>query len=148
MWFPLDPVENREMCIQQAAAMIEEFIEGLAASYRLPSSKIALVGFSQGSIMSIHIGPRRAEPLAGVVAFSGAMFTRESLVRELESKPPFVLIHGADDMVLDAQESVSAAACFDEVGVPVEVHILPGLVHSIDRRGLDLATAFLQGVLA
>ncbi len=148
MWFPLDPVDRREYRIQKAAVMIEEFIDGLATSYRLPASKIALMGFSQGSIMSIHLAPRRAEQLAGVVAFSGAMFTSESLADELVSKPPFVLIHGADDMVLDAQESVRAGACFDDVGVPVEVHILPGLVHSIDRRGLDIAIEFLKGVLA
>jgi hypothetical protein len=50
-------------------------------------------------------------------------------------------------MVLDAQGSVDAGARFDEVGIPAEVHILPGLPHSIDRRGLDLAVGFLTLVL-
>jgi len=148
MWYPVDPVERREDCIYQAAQAVNDFIDEVAATYGLPPAKIALVGFSQGSIMSIHLAPRRSEQLAGVVAFSGAMFTGESLAGDLACRTPFVLIHGADDMVLDAQESMSAGARFDEVGVPVEIHVLPGLAHSIDRRGLDIATEFLRRVLA
>lgn len=147
MWLPSDPVARLASGFREASESIEEFISELAAGYGLPSSKIALMGFSQGSIMSIHLAPRRAEQLAGVVAFSGAMFTSDSLADEMASKPPFVLIHGADDMVLDSQGSVDAGAKFDEVGVPAEVHILPGLPHSIDRRGLDLAIGFLTRVL-
>lgn len=147
MWLPSDPVERLESGFLEATETIEEFIDELAMGYGLPASKIALMGFSQGSIMSIHLAPRRTEQLAGVVAFSGAMFTGDSLADEMASKPPFVLIHGADDMVLDAQGSVDAGARFDEVGIPAEVHILPGLPHGIDRRGLDLAVGFLTLVL-
>ena len=148
MWYPLEPKEDREQRVREAASMIDGFIDELAGRYGLPSSKIALVGFSQGSIMSVHVAPRRAQALAGVVAFSGAMFSGESLADDLASKPPFVLIHGADDTVLGPQESVKAAARFNDVGVPVETHILPGLPHSIDSRGLEIATEFLRGVLA
>ena len=106
------------------------------------------MGFSQGTITSIHVAPRRAEQLAGVVGFSGAMFSGSTLAEEMQSKPPFILIHGDDDMVLDYRETELATKKFEEVGVPVTTHILPGLPHSIDQRGLTLAVEFLDRVLA
>ena len=76
------------------------------------------------------------------------MFSGGSLAGEMRSKPPFILIHGDADMVLDSKETELAAKRFEEVGVPVSMHILPGLPHSIDQRGLSLAVGFLDRVLA
>ena len=81
------------------------------------------------------------------LGFSGAMFSGESLADEMQSKPPFILIHGDEDMVLDSKETEIAANRLKELGVPVSMHILPGLPHSIDQRGLSLAIGFLERVL-
>jgi phospholipase/carboxylesterase len=126
---------------------INGFIDGLLEQYGLSPAQCILLGFSQGAITSIHTGPRRDIPLAGVVGFSGAMFTGDTLVDELKSRSPFVLIHGAEDQVLPASGTKEAGRRFDEVGVPVEVHILPGLGHTIDRRGLEIASEFMKRVL-
>jgi len=126
---------------------INGFIDGLLDQYGLTPARCILLGFSQGAITSIHTGPRRDTPLAGVVGFSGAMFTGDTLGDELKSRSPFVLIHGAEDQVLPASGTEEAGRRFDEVGVPVEVHILPGLGHTIDKRGLDIATEFMKRVL-
>jgi phospholipase/carboxylesterase len=146
-WFVVDGYESREPGLQQAAPVVNEFIDGLLKEYDLPASKCALMGFSQGTITSMHIAPRRADQLAGVVGFSGAMFSGASLADEMQSKPPFILIHGDDDMVLDSKETEIAAKRLEELGVPVSMHILPGLPHSIDQRGLSLAVGFLERVL-
>ena len=115
--------------------------------YKLPASKCALIGFSQGTITSIHVAPRRADQLAGVVGFSGAMFTGSTLAEQLQSKPPFILIHGDGDLVLDSRETELATKKFEEVGVPVTTHILPGVQHTINQEGLVLAVGFLERVL-
>ncbi len=146
-WFVVDGYESREPGLQQAAPVVNEFIDGLLKEYDLPASKCALMGFSQGTITSMHVAPRRADQLAGVVGFSGAMFSGASLADEMQSKPPFILIHGDDDMVLDSKETEIAAKRLEELGVPVSMHILPGLPHSIDQRGLSLAVGFLERVL-
>lgn len=146
-WYEMDPSGERKKGLEGAAAIVDEFINGLLTEYGLPSSQCALIGFSQGTIMSMHIAPRRPEQLAGVVGFSGAMFTGSTLADELASSPPFVLVHGEQDMVLDSRETEFAAKRFEEVGVPVEMHILPGLPHSIDQRGLDIGVEFLRRVL-
>ena len=145
MWFGL---EDRVAGLRGVAPVVNGFIDELLEAYGLPPSKCALIGFSQGTITSLHIAPRRKEQLAGVVGFSGAMFTGDSLADEMQSKPPFVLIHGADDDVLASSETDLAAKRFEELGVPVTKHILPGLTHSIDQRGLNIAVDFLDSVLA
>lgn len=147
-WYEMDMSGERKQGLEQAGPIANEFIDGLLAEYGLPASKCALMGFSQGTIMSMHIAPRRSEQLAGVVGYSGAMFTGSTLADELASKPPFVLVHGEQDAVLDSRETELAAKKFAEVGVPVEMHILPGLPHSIDQRGLDIGVEFLTRVLA
>ena len=147
-WFEVNGTESREPGLQAVAPVVNGFIDGLLEEYGLPSSRCALMGFSQGTITSIHVAPRRAEQLAGVVGFSGAMFSGSTLAEEMQSKPPFILIHGDDDMVLDYRETELATKKFEEVGVPVTTHILPGLPHSIDQRGLTLAVEFLDRVLA
>jgi phospholipase/carboxylesterase len=146
-WFVVDGYESREVGLQESAPVVNEFIDGLLKKYDIPSSKCALIGFSQGTITSIHVAPRRADQLAGVVGFSGAMFSGASLADEMQSKPPFILIHGDDDMVLDSKETEIAAKRLEERGVPVSMHILPGLAHSIDHRGLSLAIEFLERAL-
>jgi phospholipase/carboxylesterase len=148
VWYEADPSGGRERGLREIEPVINEFISELLEEYGLPPSKCALIGFSQGTIVSMHVAPRRTEQLAGVVGFSGAMFTGDSLASELASKPPFVLVHGEEDSVLASRETESAGKRFEEVGVPVEMHILPGLTHSIDKRGLDIGVEFLQRVLA
>ena len=147
-WYEMGMSGERKQGLEQAAPIANEFIDGLLSEYGLRASKCALMGFSQGTIMSMHIAPRRSEQLAGVVGYSGAMFTGSTLADELASKPPFVLVHGEQDTVLDPRETELAAKKFAEVGVPVEMHILPGLPHSIDQRGLDIGVEFLTRVLA
>ena len=146
-WYPLDLPGGRPEGLREIEPVVNEYVDGLLASYALPSTRCLFIGFSQGSILSIHVAPRRSEPIAGVVGFSGAMFTGDTLESEIASKPPFVLVHGADDQVLGSHESEAAGRKLDGVGVPVSVHILPGLGHGIDHRGLSIASEFMQRVL-
>lgn len=146
-WFEVNGLESRGPGLEGVAPTINEFIDQMLEQYKLPASKCALIGFSQGTITSIHVAPRRADQLAGVVGFSGAMFTGSTLAEQLRSKPPFILIHGDGDLVLDSRETELATKKFEEVGVPVTTHILPGVQHTINQEGLVLAVGFLERVL-
>ncbi|MEX2430994.1 MAG: dienelactone hydrolase family protein [Dehalococcoidia bacterium] len=145
-WFP-----RAEMAGGGHAKRVEDtlnaYIDEVLAEYALDSSRCVLLGFSQGSIVAMHVAPRRAEAVAGVVAFSGSMPTAGTLLQEKVSAPPMLLIHGAEDTVLGPEESETAAKHLQEAGVPVTLHVLPGLPHSIDGRGIGLAAQFLQQVL-
>ena len=126
---------------------VNGFIDALLEEYDLEASRCVLAGFSQGSIVAMHVAPRRADSLAGVVAFSGGLQTGATLPKEKASSPPTLLVHGADDPVLSPEESERAAQTLNAAGVPATVHILPGLGHSIDPRGFELAIEFIKDLL-
>ena len=84
--------------VRSAAACVDAFLDETMAQYGLDESKTVLVGFSQGTMMALHVGLRRAKPLAGIVGFSGMLAGPEILKDEIKSRPPILLAHG--DIVL------------------------------------------------
>ncbi len=146
-WYARIPWDERADGVRKVEPVVNAFIDELLDGYGLDASRCVLLGFSQGSIVSIHTAPRRPTALGGVVALSGAMITGDTLEAEVASKPPFVLVHGTDDAVLPSAETEAAAAKLTAAGIPVAVHLLPGLAHGIDERGIAIATEFMQGVL-
>ena len=144
-WFGisrLDP-SGRLAGVQSAAHFVETFLDETMAQYGLDESKTVLVGFSQGTMMALHVGLRRAKPLAGIVGFSGLLAGEEVLGAEIRSRPPVLLVHGDADPMLPHQLTEQAAAALKANGVPVEMHIAKGLGHGIDETGLSLAARFL-----
>ncbi|MEO8668408.1 MAG: dienelactone hydrolase family protein, partial [Bauldia sp.] len=113
----------------------------------LEADRLALVGFSQGTMMALHVAPRRAAPVAGVVGYSGLLAGPEHLEAEIRSRPPMLLVHGSDDPLIPAAAMQQAASTLGAADVDVEWHIRPGLGHGIDPEGLDLGATFLRRVL-
>ena len=110
--------------------------------------RLALLGFSQGTMMSLHVALRRAKPCAGVLGYSGALVGAGDLAAEVTSRPPVLLIHGAADEVVPAQSLPAAVAALESNQVSVTHELRPGLGHSIDERGLQLAMGFLAETFA
>ena len=113
----------------------------------LPPEALALVGFSQGTMMSLHIAPRRAQPIAALVGFSGKMLQPEALEAEAVSKPPVLLIHGDADPMVPVQSLPEAADALVKAGFETYAHVCKGVGHSIDNEGLSLALGFLKDKL-
>ena len=148
-WFGinrLDPVA-RLTGTRAAAPFVDAFLDDRFAQYGLDESKTVLVGFSQGTMMSLFVGLRRAKQLAGIVGFSGAMAGGEVLKDEIKSRPPVLLAHGDADPMLPHQLTEEAAVTLQENGVDVAVHIAKGVGHGIDQTGLSHAARFLLDVL-
>lgn len=148
-WFPLtfrDPGEYWRG-VNQAAPALQSFIEAEAARLSLPLSAVALAGFSQGTMMALHVGPRMNAPLAAIVGFSGHLAGAEHLAREIKSRPPVLLVHGSDDAVIPVEAIHHARMALGAAEVPVEWTIRPGLAHGIDPEGLRAAGAFLRNAL-
>jgi phospholipase/carboxylesterase len=132
--------------VRTAAPYVEQFLDDRMAAYGVDESKTVLVGFSQGTMMALHVGLRRARPLAGIVGFSGMLAAPESLKGEIKSRPPVLLVHGDADDMLPAVLTQRAAAVLQETEVEVAVHIAKGVAHGIDQTGLSLAARFLLEV--
>jgi len=128
--------------------LLEAFITEQIKKYDVPASKTALLGFSQGTMMSLFVGPRYPEKLAGIVGYSGALIEEPGVDLSTKNKIPVYLIHGLADMVVPAAAYYHARSVLEGAGFKVEGHVSPGLPHSIDQHGIDEAGAFLQRVFS
>ncbi len=144
-WFSLQERTAETMLggVRMAAPVLDGFLDAELETAGLTAERLALVGFSQGTMMALHVGLRRAAGLAAIVGFSGALLAPELLPEEIASRPPVLLVHGAADEVVPAQALPAAVAALEANRVPVTQELRPGLGHSIDERGLQLAMGLL-----
>jgi phospholipase/carboxylesterase len=119
---------------------LNEFIDQQLERFGLSESDLAVIGFSQGTIVSLHSLIRRKKPVSLVVGFSGALVGPELLAKEATSKPPILLIHGEDDDVLPVERMHEAYEALKTQGFDVEEYAYPHLAHSIGQEGFELAT--------
>jgi phospholipase/carboxylesterase len=134
--------------VRAAAPSLDAFIDEELQKRGLTESDTALVGFSQGTMMSLYVGLRRAKPLAGILGYSGRLIAPELLASELRSRPPVLLVHGTHDPLVPFESLAHAEAALKTAGVPVETLACPGIEHSIDPEGLQRGGTFLKQVLS
>jgi phospholipase/carboxylesterase len=147
-WFPLtlrDPSE-RWRGVVAAKPSLDRFLDAEVARYRLRPERLVLVGFSQGTMMALHAGLRRAVAPAGIVAYSGLLAGPEHLA-ETNARPPVLLIHGETDDLIPVEALHLARESLAETGLPVEWHVQPRLGHGIDPEGQWMAGNFIAEVL-
>jgi phospholipase/carboxylesterase len=149
-WFPLTMRDDEERWsgVQAAQPALDAFLDAELVRTSVAASRLVLVGFSQGTMMALHVGLRRAVAPASIIGYSGYLAGADQL-DETTVKPPVLLIHGTADEVLPVESSKTAAAALAAANVPVSLHLSPGLGHGIDRMGLVLglrATAVALGI--
>lgn len=132
---------------RMAAPSLDAFLDAELAARGLGPDRLALVGFSQGCMMALHCGLRRAAAPAAIVGYSGALVGAELLPGETVGRPPVLLVHGDADQVVPFQALALAEAGLRAAGVPVETHARPDLDHTIDPEGLALGGGFLARAL-
>jgi phospholipase/carboxylesterase len=131
--------------VRASAAILDGFLDEALAKLQLDDSKLALIGFSQGTMMALYVGPRRAKAIAGIVGYSGRLVGDTG---EFRSKPPILLVHGDADQVVPPDSLPAAVTALEQAGVPVEALSRPGLCHGIDEEGLRRGRDFLVKVFA
>lgn len=124
--------------------IVNAFIDEQMAALKLTPKQVALVGFSQGTMTSLFVGPRRTQALGAIVGFSGALLAPELLPVELKSKPAVCLIHGQDDTVVPFKAMEIAQEALSDAGFECESHARPWIGHGIDPEGITAAVTFLQ----
>jgi phospholipase/carboxylesterase len=149
-WFPLsfrDPGE-RWTGVNAAAPVLNAFLDAELARRQLPPQVLALVGFSQGTMMALHVGLRRAVTPAAIVGYSGMLVVPENVdpdafAAEIKVKPPVLLIHGDQDELIPVQAVFHAAQGLAALDIPAEWHVSSGIGHGIDQEGLRQGGEFL-----
>jgi phospholipase/carboxylesterase len=148
-WFPipwLDGSSQADAAAGLAASTrdLNAFLDARLVSEGLGDAAMALVGFSQGSMMSLHVAPRRPVALAAVVAFSGRLLVPERLAVESKVKPPVLLLHGDADPVVPFEDMGLAGDALVKAGFETYAHVMKGTGHGIAPDGLSVALSFLK----
>lgn len=148
-WFPIPRFDGSTEAmaaagVDAAAAELNAFLDARLAEAGLTPDRLVLVGFSQGAMMSLHVAPRRAEALAGVVAISGRLLRPEVLAAEARVKPPILIMHGDQDPVVPFGELARAGDVLVAAGFPVFAHVMKGTGHGIAPDGLGVALQFIK----
>ncbi|MBO6777927.1 MAG: alpha/beta fold hydrolase [Marinibacterium sp.] len=149
-WFPipwLDGSSEEEAArgMQAAVDDLNAFLDALMVDEDVLPEQVALFGFSQGTMMSLHVAPRREDQVAGIVAFSGRLLNPDMLKEEVVSRMPILLVHGDADEMVPPQSLHEAAEALEQAGFSeVYAHIMKGTGHGIAPDGLGVALAFLR----
>lgn len=144
-WFPISRIDPHEMAkgVQTAGPVLDAWLDEELARLGLGPDRLALVGFSQGTMLSLHVGLRRARP-AAIVGFSGLLAGPPPGT----GGPPVLLTHGTADEVIPASALFMSATLLAAAGVAVQWHLAPGMGHGIDPDGMAMAGRFLADAFA
>ncbi len=151
-WFPIPWIDGSSESaaaegLMRSAKVLNDFIDKVLADEGLSPDRLVLFGFSQGTMMSLHVAPRRAEPVAGIVGFSGRLMFPEALQSETLSRPPVLLVHGDADDVVPFEEMQNAGAALQGAEFQVFGHVMEGTAHGIAPDGLSIALGFIHEAL-
>ena len=143
-WFGLtfrDP-DERWRGVTTARPTLDAFLDAELARHDLDDSRLALVGFSQGTMMALHTGLRRMQKPAAILGYSGVLVGPEHL-GEVHHKPPVLLIHGDQDEVIPLDALFMSAEALAKAELPCQFHLSFGIGHGIDGGGLLHGGLFL-----
>ena len=146
-WFPIPWLDGTPEAVARASAAaafasLDGWLDAVAAE--TPPERTVLVGFSQGTMMALHVGLRRRAPFAGIVGFSGRLLEPELLPGEIASRPPVLLVHGDEDPMVPFASLAEAERGLKAAGVEVATHVSRGVGHGIAPDGLGLAVGFIR----
>ena len=148
-WFDLSAGDMSVIAegVKRAAPPLEAFVDAELTRHGLPGHALALVGFSQGTMMSLAVGLARKPPLAAIVGYSGALASVEALPPP-GAGPAILLVHGDMDEMIPVDAMFMAREALSQAGHPVEWHVSQGIGHGIDGDGLRLGGDFLKQAFA
>lgn len=148
-WFPIPWLDgsseaDARSSMGQSITALDSFLDKVLDDEGLTADRMVLVGFSQGTMMALHVAPRRSKAVAGIVGFSGRLLEPDALAAEARVKPPVLLVHGDDDQMVPFEEMGLAGQALQTAGFTVYGHVMKGTGHGISPDGLSVALAFLR----
>lgn len=148
-WFPIPWLDGsteaqaRES-MGRSVGLLNGWLDTVLAEEGLTAERMVVVGFSQGTMMALHVLPRRDRAVAGIVGFSGRLLAPELLAAEARVKPPVLLLHGDQDQMVPFQDMQLAGAALEDAGFTVYGHVMKGTAHGISPDGLSAALGFIK----
>lgn len=149
-WFSLQNRDPHVMLkgVENVFPLVEAFINEQAQRFDLPLDKVTLLGFSQGTMTSLHVAPRLNNKIAAVLGYSGALLWDDACTPDDLKKMPIHLIHGEADDVVPVTARELACHTLEKHGYKITGHTTRGLTHSIDEKGIESGGEFLKKVFS
>lgn len=151
-WFPIpwldgSTEDQARASMVQSVDDINSFLDKVLTDEGLTPDRLAVIGFSQGTMMALHVLPRREDPVSCIIGFSGRLLEPERLATEARVKPPVLLLHGDQDPMVPFSDMGDAADALSAAEFEVYTHVMKGTGHGIAQDGLVAALQFLQARL-
>ena len=145
-WFDMASEKEETMFEKSLAAeeKLNTFLDQVINNFQLESSNLALVGFSQGCMMSIQAGLKRKEQINCIIGYSGKVINQKHLLENINSKPKIFLMHGANDTIVSPTHLLEAKEYLKKCGLKIKTKIFKNCEHNIHVEGTSLGLAFLK----
>lgn len=148
-WFPIPWLDGSteaqaKESMDRSIGLLNTWLDTVLADEGLTPDRMVVVGFSQGTMMALHVLPRRDQPVAGIIGFSGRLLTPDLLAAEARVKPPVLLLHGDQDPMVPFADMTVAGEALKAAGFTVYGHVMKGTGHGISPDGLSVALSFLK----
>lgn len=143
-WLDGSTEEASKQGQDESIKLLNEWLDEVEVNEGIKPDRTIIFGFSQGTMMALHVGPRRKNSLAGIVGFSGRLLFPELLSDELQTKPPVLLVHGDSDDMVPPAALPEAADALTKAGFEVYTHISKNTGHGIAPDGLGMALQFIN----
>jgi phospholipase/carboxylesterase len=149
-WWPLSAFTPQALAMgaSSAAPAINEFIDRKLSQYELSEADLVIVGFSQGTMMALHVGLGREKQVAGILGYSGMLVGAADLAHRKVTKPPVCLVHGSADPIVPVAALHAAEQALRRAGIEVSTHVSAGLGHTVDPAGIRIGGEFVARSLA
>ena len=149
-WFPISELTPQELGVGvlRAAPRLNTFIDYVLEKTDVGAPNTYLVGFSQGTMMSLHVGLRHREAMGGIIGYSGALALPEKLPEQITHRIPVMLVHGDADSVVPVFMLHAAVEGLKKAGLQPSVHVCPGLSHGIDQAGSQVGSRRLEHLVS
>ena len=145
-WFDLTS-DKEEMILEKslvAEAKLNIFLDQVLDNFQLDSNNLALVGFSQGCMISIQIALKKKKKINCLIGYSGKIINQKHLSDNINSKPKIFLMHGANDTIVSSTHLLEAKEYLAKHGLKVKTKMFKDCEHKIPVEGVSLGLSFLR----
>ena len=145
-WYDLSS-DKEEVILEKslvAEVKFNTFLDQVLDNFQLEVNNLALVGFSQGCMMSIQIALKKKEQISCLVGYSGKIINQKHLSDNINSKPKIFLMHGANDTIVSPTHLLEAKEYLAKHGFKIYTKLFKDCEHRIPREGVSLGLGFLK----
>jgi phospholipase/carboxylesterase len=145
-WFDLAS-DKEEVILEKsliAEKKLSKFLDQALDHFQLAPINLALVGFSQGCMLSIQVGIKKKEQINCILGYSGKIINQKNLSKNINSQPKIFLMHGENDTIVPSTHLLEAKEYLTRHGLKIKIKMFKNCEHRIPVEGSSLGLAFLK----